>query len=152
MSKQIIEEFYEAFSRHDYQAMSELYHPQAQFYDPVFDELSYGEVTSMWEMLIKRSKGDLKITHHSVITDSEKGHCIWEAKYPFSKTGRNVHNVIHATMEFQDGLIILHIDNFNFWKWSSMALGVPGILLGWSPIIRNKVKSMARKSLDDFIK
>jgi hypothetical protein len=32
-----------------------------------------------------------------------------------------------------------------------MALGAPGLLLGWTPLVRKKVQTLARKNLTQFI-
>lgn len=145
-------QFYTAFSKHDAESMGKLYHPDVIFNDPAFRDLTFDRVTSMWKMLIERSKGQLTIEHHSLIADDTFSQCTWEAEYTFSKTGNEVHNIIHSTMEFRDGLIIKHTDEFNFWRWSSMALGLPGKLLGWTPLIKNKVQKMALQSLNDYMK
>jgi len=152
MSAELIKSFYDAFKSGNHESMARLYHPDIIFNDPVFENLDFENVTSMWQMLVERSKGDLVIEYHSIESNEEKGSCIWEAKYHFSKTKRPIHNIIKASMEFQDGLIIKHTDLFNFWKWSGMALGTPGKLLGWSPYIKNKVRSVALKSLKDYKK
>jgi hypothetical protein len=99
----------------------------------------------MWEMLLKSSK-DLKVEFNTVTTNSAH----WDAWYSFSRTGRQVHNIIDATFEFKDGLIYRHTDRFDFWRWSRQALGLSGTLLGWTPVIKNKVRSIARKNLDDY--
>ncbi|MFK7951546.1 MAG: nuclear transport factor 2 family protein [Ekhidna sp.] len=152
MSKEIIEKFYGAFKAGDSNTMSECYHKDVIFSDPAFKRLNQKEVQAMWTMLIERSKGKLEIDFHSIIADEKMGQCTWEAQYEFSKTKNQVHNIIHATMEFKDGLIIKHNDEFNFWRWSSQALGTPGKLLGWTPFLRNKVSKMAMKSLKDYMK
>lgn len=152
MSKTTLEKFYNAFQKHDAVKMAECYHKDVVFNDPAFQNLNYDEVTAMWAMLIKRSKGQLDIEFDSVMGDDEMAQCIWEADYEFSKTGNTVHNIIHATMEFEDGLIVKHTDQFDFWRWSKMALGLSGALLGWSPILKNKVRKMARMSLDKYMK
>jgi hypothetical protein len=60
-------------------------------------------------------------------------------------------NDIHAELRFnEDGLINDHRDNFDFWKWSRQALGPTGLLLGWNPIVRNKVRQQAGAELDRF--
>ena len=46
-------------------------------------------------------------------------------------------------MEIENGTIIKHTDEFNFYKWSKMALGTPGLLLGWTSFFRNKVRKGA---------
>jgi len=148
---QITSQFYEAFKNHDIDGMNSLYHENVIFNDPVFKNLNFKEVTSMWKMLVERSNGKLEISYHSLLEDENLTQCTWEAKYNFSKTNRLVHNVIHATMEFKEEKIIKHTDSFDFWRWSSMALGLPGKLLGWTPLIKKKVQKMARQSLDKYM-
>jgi hypothetical protein len=41
--------------------MLECYHPTVKFRDPIFGSLNANEVSKMWEMLIIRSSGNLKI-------------------------------------------------------------------------------------------
>lgn len=151
MSTEIISNFYKAFQEHDAEKMISLYHPDVVFNDPIFTNLNQKEVQNMWKMLIERSKGNLKIEFHSIEGNHESATCIWEAHYPFSKSGRMVHNVIRSKMEFKDGLIVKHTDEFNFWRWSQMALGTSGLLLGWTSIVKNKVQNTARKSLDNYM-
>lgn len=151
MSKEIVEKFYTAFKNGDAKTMGDCYHKEAIFNDPAFKNLSGKEASAMWAMLIERSKGKLEIDFHSVIADDTLGQCTWEAQYEFSKTKNQVHNIIHATMEFKDGLIFKHTDKFNFWRWSSQALGTPGKLLGWTPFLKSKVSKMAMKSLRDYM-
>lgn len=149
-NKELAEEFYSAFSRGDYETMINLYHPNATFYDPVFLDLNSLEVKSMWKMLVMGAR-DLTIDFHSVQADGDLVNLIWEARYTFSKTGRNVHNVISTEIEFKDGLIIKHRDHFSFWKWSSMALGTTGRLLGWTPFLKGKVQNESRRKLNKFM-
>lgn len=151
MSQQLIQKFYEAFQNGDASTMASCYHDEATFNDPAFKDLNSDQVKAMWAMLIERSKGNLEIDFHSIVSDALVGNCIWEAKYPFSKTGNMVHNIIHAEMEFKDGLILKHEDHFNFWRWSSMALGTTGKILGWTPFLKGKVQKMAMKSLHDYM-
>ncbi|HET9043130.1 MAG TPA: hypothetical protein VFN70_08290, partial [Burkholderiales bacterium] len=68
-----------------------------------------------------------------------------------SPTGRRVHNVIDATFEFRDGLIVRHVDRFSFWRWARQALGATGWFLGWTPLVRDRVRSEARRGLDAFL-
>ena len=56
----------------------------------------------------------------------------------------------------QDGLagrilIATHHDRFNFWAWARQALGTPGLLLGWSPSLKRKVRSTAAGNLKKFL-
>ena len=147
---ELVTRFYEAFAKRDGDAMAAAYSPDATFSDPVFPDLKGKEVGSMWRMLCKRGK-DLAVTFRDVQADDRTGKAHWEATYTFSGTGRHVHNVIDATFEFENGLIKRHVDQFDLWRWSKMALGAPGLLLGWSPIVRNKVQKQARAGLEVFM-
>ncbi len=150
MSKQAIDHFYTSFQKKDWKSMQTLYHDDATFSDPVFQNLTSKEVKAMWHMLITASK-DLELTFSNVSGDNSKGSCRWDAFYSFSRTGRKVHNIITANFVFRDGKIASHLDSFDLWKWSGMALGWSGKLLGWSPLIKNKIRDMARKNLTKFI-
>ena len=49
------------------------------------------------------------------------------------------------------GRIVKHRDSFDFWKWSRQALGAPGVLLGWTPFLRGKVRGTANANLRRFL-
>ena len=142
--------FYRAFAARDGEAMASAYTADAEFSDPVFVDLRGDEVGMMWKMLCSRAK-DLKIEARDIEAEETRGRAQWEAWYPFTKTGRDVHNVIDATFEFRDGKIARHLDSFDFWRWSGMALGTTGKLLGWTPMIRNAVRGEARRGLQKFM-
>ncbi|MEO5603121.1 MAG: nuclear transport factor 2 family protein [Cyclobacteriaceae bacterium] len=146
----LIHQFYNAFKNNDYRRMQEAYHQEASFSDPVFQNLSAEEVKAMWQMLITSAR-DLEIFFDRVQADDTSGTCHWEARYTFSGTGRRVHNVIVASIQFRDGKIYRHSDKFNFWRWSRMALGGPGLLLGWSPYLLHAVRKKVRRRLERFM-
>lgn len=150
-NKEVLEQFYTAFQQGDAATMGSLYHPEGYFSDPVFQALTADEASSMWAMLLKRANGNLTIEFHSIEETEDYIKCVWEAKYVFSKTERPVHNVIRTKMTIEEGKIIIHEDSFDFWKWSRMALGTPGVLLGWTPFLKNKVRTQAQTSLQNFI-
>lgn len=150
-NQQIIREFYQAFAAGNAQKMGALYAPDATFEDPAFGQLTGEEARAMWSMLVERSKGQLEIEFSDIKGTDQGGSAHWEAKYTFGKTGRKVHNKIDAEFEIQNGKISRHIDHFNFWKWSSMALGLPGTLLGFTPIIKNAVRKNVHSLLHKYM-
>ncbi|MFZ5973087.1 MAG: nuclear transport factor 2 family protein [Bacteroidota bacterium] len=150
-NEQLIHTFYSAFQKGDFATMQQCYHNEATFSDPVFQNLSSKEVRAMWQMLISASK-DLRVEFDQVRATDGRGTAHWDAYYTFSKTGNKVVNRIDASFEFKDGKILKHTDVFDFWKWSRQALGTTGLLLGWSPLVKNKVRGMATKSLRKFMK
>lgn len=148
--KELIESFYSAFHRRDWKGMQACYHDRAVFSDPVFPHLECFQAKAMWHMLASSAR-ELKITYSSVVADSASGSCEWEAYYLFSKTGRQVHNKIHASFEFAEGKILRHNDTFDLTRWAGMAFGLPGKILGWTPWMQNKIRATAGASLAKFI-
>ncbi|SKC53223.1 nuclear transport factor 2 family protein [Ohtaekwangia koreensis] len=146
----LIRQFYTAFQKRDYAAMQECYHADASFHDPVFQDLNAKQVRAMWQMLLTSSK-DLKVSFSDIHIAGDTGTCTWEAWYTFSKTGKPVHNVINASFQFKDGKIFQHHDSFDLWRWSKQALGLSGLLLGWSPMVQNKIRATAKHSLAKFM-
>lgn len=145
-----INRFYRAFQERDGATMSACYAPDATFRDPVF-ELSGDRIGLMWRMLTERGK-DLRVEFSNVVADENAASADWQAWYSFSKTGRKVHNVIRARFRFRGGLIVDHVDDFDFWRWSRQALGPAGLLLGWTPMLRAKVRKQAADGLDAYAK
>lgn len=138
--------FYGAFARRDWAVMNACYHVEARFSDPVFPSLDASGVRAMWRMLLSGST-DLKVTYNVLEEDDDKGRVRWDAHYTFTATGRPVHNIILSTVRFKDGLILEQRDMFDLWRWCRQALGWKGLLLGWSSMLRGRVRSMAAKRL-----
>ncbi len=147
---QLLDTFYGAFARRDHATMRECYAPEATFRDPAFTLGSGTQAADMWEMLCERGK-DLRLEYEILDVTDTTGKVRWEAFYTFSQTGRKVHNIIEANLELADGKIVHHIDEFDFWRWSRQALGAPGLLLGWSGFLKNKVQSAAMKGLEIYV-
>ena len=148
-NNELIERFYRALQQRDGETMAACYRADAAFRDPVF-ELQGHRIGAMWKMLTSRGV-DLRVEYGNVSAGDETGSADCQAWYTFSATGRPVHNVIHSTFRFGDGLIAAQVDEFDFWRWSRQALGPAGLLLGWSPLLRRKVQAQAAKALDRFM-
>ncbi|WP_298829981.1 nuclear transport factor 2 family protein [uncultured Piscinibacter sp.] len=145
---QLIERFYAAFARRDWAGMAACYHPEVHFSDEVFD-LHGADAGAMWRMLVTSGR-DLSVDASGIEADDRCGRAHWDARYTFSATGRRVLNRIDARFEFRDALIVRHVDRFDFWAWARQALGLPGLLLGWSSFLKGKVRARAAKSLEAF--
>lgn len=141
---------YAALSRRDGAAMAACYAPDAAFSDPVFVGLRGPEVGGMWRMLCERAT-EIRVEASEIRADGVSGTAHVEAWYPFSATGRPVHNVISASFHFSGGKILEHRDHFDLWRWTRQALGLKGVLLGWSPLVRNAVRRQARTSLERWM-
>jgi hypothetical protein len=102
-------------------------------------------------MLCEAGK-DLRIEASEIDADDTTGRARWVAHYTFSATGRPVVNDIRASFRFQNGRIVEHRDVFDFGRWARQALGMPGLLLGWTGWMRGQVQARAAKGLASFQK
>jgi uncharacterized protein len=146
---QLIETFYQAFQHRDPDGMIACYAADVWFSDPVFRDLRGPRAGAMWRMLAERATS-LELTFCDITADDRTGRAHWEARYVFSATGRKVHNIIEARFELTDGKIVRHADTFDLWRWSGMALGPRGKLLGWAPPIQNAIHKTALRGLEAF--
>jgi len=129
--------------------MGACYAPAVTFEDPVF-RLAGWRARAMWRMLCERGK-DLRVSVADVRADETTGSARCDAWYTFSATGRQVHNVITAHFEFADGRILRHHDRFDLYRWASQALGITGVLFGWTPPLRSAIRRRAARTLDAYI-
>ena len=145
----LIERFYRAFDERDGEAMAACYAPDVHFSDPVFPDLRGAQAGAMWRMLTG-SSNDLRVELLEHEADEARGSAHWRASYTFTQSGRPVVNDIRASFRFENGLIVEHRDSFGFYRWARQALGTVGLLLGWTPFLRNKVRRTAAARLEKF--
>ncbi|MDM0065871.1 nuclear transport factor 2 family protein [Variovorax sp. J31P207] len=155
-TEQTLRRFYDAFARLDADTMAACYAPDACFDDEAFSLRGGREVGGMWKMLCSgtQAKGASvwKLSYRDVEADAAGGKAHWDAHYLFSATGRIVDNAIDSRFTFTpEGLIATQRDRFDFWRWSRQALGAPGLLLGWSPMLKKKVRATAAANLQAFL-
>jgi ketosteroid isomerase-like protein len=150
-NKTTITTFYTALANADASRMSECYHPDVLFRYPIFGELKGNHVFLMWKMLLESGKENFKISFSVVKSNTHVGSATWIANYRFSKTNNPVCNIISSQFYFKDGLIIKQVDDFDLWKWSKQALGIKGMLLGWTGFVQNKIQQQAQASLKKYI-
>ena len=145
-TRAVAERFYQGFAARDPEAMAACYADDARCSDPVFPDLDARGARDMWRMLLGRAT-DLSFTLDRLDTDGDRASAAWTARYTFSATGRKVENRITSELTIAGDRIHRHRDQFDLWRWSRQALGVPGLLLGWSPLIRGKVRRTAAANL-----
>ena len=147
---QLVQKFYTSFQSLDAAGMIACYHPNIVFTDPVFGRLDGDKAKAMWEMLCGRAT-DLQITFEVLKVDDQSAAAPWDAWYSFGKARRNVHNIIEAEFVIREGLIAVHTDQFDLYRWSRMALGPMGVLLGWTPFVQAGVRKNALEGLGKFL-
>ena len=148
-NEQIIFDFYTAFQNLDAEKMVVHYSDTVTFEDPGFGILTGNDAKNMWRMLCKNAQ-EFKVSFSVLESTANTVTAHWDAEYVFSRTGRMVKNSIDATFTLENGEIIDHRDNFNLWKWSRQALGLSGLLLGWSPLFKKKLHQTTGKLLQKF--
>jgi len=149
--EQLIHTFYSAFKERNFRVMQECYADNATFSDPVFQDLNADQVRAMWEMFLVKSDS-LTIDCKNIELIQELVTAQWTARYTLSSTGRPVTNTIRSIFRIKNGKIVRHTDSFNFYGWTRQALGMKGILLGWTPFVKNRIRRTARASLRTFMK
>ncbi len=154
--RRTIDNLYNALAQLDTDAIADCYASDAVFDDEVFSLQGKREVTAMWRMLcdavLADGSGVWRLCLGEVQASADSGQAHWEADYCFRSTGRLVHNSVEARFAFNRmGLIVQHRDRFDFWHWARQALGAPGVLLGWSPVLRTVVQRSAAAQLRRYM-
>lgn len=145
-NRKLVTSFYDAMGRRDFETMNAVYSNNATFSDPVFMGLNNGKVRSMWKMLMTNAQNwshEYEVLEVTATSASVK----WIGRYDFSKTGRPVENHVMSYMVFENDKVVAHVDSFDFWDWTKMALGTSGYMLGWSSFMQNKVMEQAISNL-----
>ena len=145
---EVIRRFFRALMQRNWESLQECYHAKVRFTDEVFD-LSGSNAVAMWRMLCAETR-DLQIKVDLVSANASTGQARWQMRYVAGQNGRSVRKIIESSFEFRGGQIVRHTDRFDFWKWASQALGASGRLLGWSRLLRKKVRSKATRQLAEF--
>lgn len=148
---QIADKFYNAFSNHNSSEMINLYHEDVIFSDPAFGILKGDRAKKMWDMLLSNDQSNLTIQYQIIESSDHDATIKWIAKYRFGPSKRSVVNHVTARLKIDKGKIVEHQDSFNLWKWSKQALGISGLLLGWTSFMRNKIQQKTNHTLDKFI-
>lgn len=155
----LVRRMFESLNRLDAGAVRGCYHPNATFHDPVLSLIGQDQIAALWAMICAsaRSSGTLPsgqpagvrwgITLRTLSADETHGHADWDAYDRYAGAGRQTQTRIRSRFDFQDGLILRQCDDFQFWRWAHQALGWRGTLLGWTPMVRNSVRTQALSAL-----
>jgi ketosteroid isomerase-like protein len=148
---ELIQHFYQSFANGAIEDMVNCYEDTATFEDPAFGQLKGEDVRNMCRMLHESSKGQLKVTFHSIQENKDSVSAKWIAEYVFSQTGRKVVNEIEAHFVVKNGKIVQHIDTFNLWKWSRQALGSTGFMIGYTSVFKKALQKKTHHLLRKFV-
>lgn len=145
----LLERFYTGLQNADIDEVRACYAPDVVYSDPVFGELRGERAVAMWHMFFSREDPP-QVTFGDLQADDTVGSGRWDARYVFSQSGRDVHNIISSQFRFADGHITEHHDTFSVYRWASMALGPVGRVAGWSPPLRSKLHKESIRLIDRF--
>ena len=156
MSRETLDRFFAAFANLDAATMQSCYAENARFADPIFALAGARQIGGMWRMLCAdlrlRGIGQWKLEVEEIRTRGDQGRVRWVARYPFGAAGRKVRNRVYSRFDFDDkGLIVRQRDAFSFWNWSRQAIGLPGLLFGWTPTLRARVQGQAGQQLARYM-
>jgi len=143
--------FYTAFSNKDIEGMIECYADNVIFTDPAFGTLEGDRAKAMWRMLLSNQESNLSVNFQLLEDTQHNAKVDWQASYLFGPSKRQVLNKIQATIELEDDKITKHTDHFSLWKWTGMAFGIRGYLIGWTPAMKRVVQKTTNKALNKFI-
>ncbi len=156
MHSRRIVDFYAAFKRLDPAAMQAAYAPEARFSTPLFQLQGAEQIGALWAMLCdaidRRSLDQWRLEVSEVEATAQRGRARWQPHWRIRASGCVVQGVTDAAFSFDSrGRILSHDECFSFWHWSRQALGLRGVLLGWTPLWRDHVGAWARQSLHDYL-
>jgi ketosteroid isomerase-like protein len=149
-NNELITTFYQAFANQDAEAMVACYAPDVVFEDPAFGRLEGKDAHDMWRMLMLRGGGATEVSFGDVWSEGERASTDWMARYNYGPKGRMVINEVHAEFVIKDGKIVNHLDTFNLYRWARQALGLNGLLLGWSAFFKARMHETTRGLLDSY--
>ncbi|MCY2962278.1 MAG: nuclear transport factor 2 family protein [Planctomycetota bacterium] len=139
--------FYDCFRNGDYRGMQGCLHPEVEFDDVGFD-VRGKEVAAMWHMIV--SKG-IAVTYENVHFENGHWRVDWQCDYEFrvkpDSHPNPVHNKVHATFEFEGGLIRKHSDDCDFWVWFEQAMGLKGRAIHLFDCLEGMLEKVLRRDV-----
>ena len=102
------------------------------------------QIGAMWIELTRRAK-DFGISYTITQSDSGRGTVECTARYRFGT--HPVVNRILSEIEIEDGRIMRQRDRFDFPRWATQALGLPGRLFGRFSWFQRAVSRRAKRQL-----
>lgn len=149
---ELIQTFYRAFAANDIEGMVACYAPDVVFADPAFGELRGKDAHDMWRMLVQRGAAANEVSFGNVTGEGKHVTADWMARYQYGPRKRMVINEVQAEFVVENGKIVRHTDRFNLWRWARQALGLNGLLIGWSAFFQARMQETTRGMLKDWQK
>ena len=95
---------------------------------------------------------DISVKYEIINESKDWIHTEWTISYLLEVTGRRVILNEKGFFRIEDGKIVEHRDEYDFWSWSSQGLGFVGKCFGWLNWFKLRVKVQAKRTIDVFMK
>lgn len=151
-NSQVVERFYNAFSKLDYSEMTALLSQNIIYQDPIFGMLEGEPVFSLWQMKCKRLR-EFSFSYTNIEElDAEYIRCDWKISFFHRPTGDVVTMPGKAYMKIIDGKITEHSDAYKISDWLSVTQGWKGKFFGWMGFMQRKEQNTYRSLLERYIR
>ena len=109
-------------------------------------DLPARDARRLWQVLLSDAR-DLHVQYAVMRADDHGGEVAWIARYTWPPTGRLVTQRLRGQYEFRAGRIVWQSEGFSLWDCARMALGSRGLLGGWNPLLRARLRRMVRNCI-----
>lgn len=151
LNKEVVENFYNAFSLLDYSTLKNYLSPNVIYNDPVFGLLEGDAVFKLWKMKCERLREFSFEFGNIEELDNEYATCEWKISFFHRPTGDVVTMPGKAHLRILNNLIAEHSDAYKMSDWLAASKGLRGKLLGWTGFMKRKEQNIYRRLLDRYI-
>ena len=153
----IVENFFNAYRRHDHGGMAACLAEDSHFSDYAFD-IRGAAVRAMWHWFCvpyAARRAPVAVSDVAVApTRGDEINARYRVSYLYGDRERPVDYVIDSRFRLRDGRIVEQQDSFatlTEWGFASMAFGFPTSVLAITPFLRPTVRRKALESLESFM-
>jgi hypothetical protein len=147
--KACLKNYVKALIKKESHALADCYSEEANFFDPIFDNLDKENLVKYWELRFTTYK-DLKILVLASELYEHSASIKWFISY--KQKNKKIRYSMVSILEIRNGKIIKQFDHFHFWKMAMQAYGFMGFFLGWTKLMNARVKKLYELKHKNFKK
>jgi len=145
----VLNTFLRALAQRDVEAMIRCYTTTATYHSPIFPQVEGDTLTATWQWFCAKAP-DLTMVVDEQAFEANTARVQWTATYTFPKTGRPVVQVTDSIFVFEGPQLCRHEDRFDLHRWSHMALGPLGRVLGGRRWLQRSLQRAAAERVARF--
>jgi hypothetical protein len=139
----IIETFFSAFSKRDFDTMKSLCKSSIIYYDPLYGFLYDGDLFLMWEE--RYHNNHFNFTSNEIKDEGDGYYTIKiQIEYFYEK---KLQQHLKAFIRIENGFISEYSHGFSVHELCKQIYGIVGRLLGWNRLFQQRLKNDARRRL-----